>query len=66
LNTCSALSDQRSSRKSFWNKPKGKQIDGPKENYPNFSDLLVSELHNWEFEKVEDELMTVADGDSVE
>jgi hypothetical protein len=45
---------------------KGKQIDGPKENHPTFSDLLVSKLHNWEFEKVENELMTVIDENSVE
>jgi hypothetical protein len=45
---------------------KGNQIDGPKDNCPRFSNLLVSKLHNWKIEKVNDELMTVIDGDSVE
>jgi hypothetical protein len=45
---------------------KRKQIDGAKENYPNFANLFVSEPYNGEFEKVADELLTVIDGDSVE
>jgi hypothetical protein len=41
LNTCSVLIAE-----ILPESQNGKQIDGPKENYPNFSYLLVSEAHN--------------------
>jgi hypothetical protein len=40
---------------------KRKKMYGPKDNYKNFSDLLVSEQHRWELEGAEDELLAVID-----
>jgi hypothetical protein len=37
------------------------KVYGPKDNYKNFSDLLVSEQHHWELEGAEDELLAVID-----
>jgi hypothetical protein len=40
---------------------KKKEFFSPKDNYRNFSHLLVSEQHKWELDGVEDELLAKID-----
>jgi hypothetical protein len=41
--------------------PKRRSLYGPANNYRNYSDLLVSEKHNWELDTAEDELLAQID-----